>query len=269
MNSVGWIARYLRIVPLLVKTGLMQQMAYRPHFLAMFAGKVIRIALLLLFFQAVFLKVDRIGSWNYDQVLLLFATFHVVDFLMSITFHRNLAFYLPQRIHSGDFDARMLLPMNLLFLTSLERIELIDFVSFLPSLALLGYVLHRMDFAFTGGQLLVYVALLANALVFLFAAVLAIASLSFWTTQSSGMARIFDSLLKVGRYPVEIFEGLLRNVFLYILPLVLIAQFPSEALLGKMSARTVLASSLLTGFLLVLSLRLWKAGLNRYQSASS
>jgi ABC-2 type transport system permease protein len=263
------IFRYLRIVPLLVKTGLMQQMAYRPHFVSMFAGKVIRIALLLLFFQAVFLQVDRIGSWNYDQVLLLFATFHVVDFLMSITFHRNLAFYLPQKVHTGEFDSRMLLPVNLLFLSSLERIELIDFASFLPTLAFLGYVLHRIAFDFTGGQFAAYLVLLANALVFLFAAVLAIASLSFWTTRSSGLAKIFDSLLKVGRYPLEIFEGFWKSVFLYILPLVLIAQLPSEALLGVLSVRAALVATGMTGFLLALSLRLWKAGLNRYQSTSS
>lgn len=266
---MGQIRRYLRIFSLLIKTGLMQQMAYRPHFFSMFAGKVIRIALLLLFFQAVFLKVDRIGSWGYDQVLLLFATFHVVDFLMSITFHRNLAFYLPQKVHSGDFDARMLLPINLLFLSSFERIELIDFASFLPTLGFLGYVLNRLEFSFTGGQFLVYLILLANALLFLFAAVLAIASLSFWTTQSSGLARIFDSLLKVGRYPIEIFEGFWRSVFLYILPLVLIAQLPSEALLGVLSPRAVLVTTAMTGFLLALALLLWRAGLKKYQSASS
>lgn len=261
--------RYLRIVSLLVKTGLMQQMAYRPHFFSMLAGKVIRIVLLLLFFQAVFLKVDRIGSWGYDQVLLLFATFHVVDFLMSITFHRNLAFHLPQKVHSGDFDARMLLPVNLLFLSSLERIEWIDFASFLPTLGFLGYVLYRLEFAFTGGQLLVYLVLLVNALLFLFAAVLAIASLSFWTTQSGGLARIFDNLLKVGRYPIDMFEGFWRSVFLYILPLVLIAQLPSEALLGILSPRTVLVATAVTGLLLALALLLWRAGLERYQSASS
>ena len=266
---MGRIIRYLRILSLLIRTGLMQQMAYRPHFFAMFAGKVIRIVLLLLFFQAVFVKVDRIGSWGYDQVLLLFATFHVVDFLMSITFHRNLAFYLPQKVHSGDFDARMLLPVNLLFLSSLERIEMIDLASFIPTLGFLGYVLVRLEFAFTGSQFLVYLVLLANALLFLFAAVLAIASLSFWTTQSGGMARIFDSLLKVGRYPIEIFEGYWRSVFLYILPLVLIAQLPSEALLGILSARAVLIATAATGLLLVLALLLWRAGLKQYQSASS
>lgn len=266
---MGWVVRYLRIFSVLVNTGLMQQMTYRPHFFAMFAGKVIRIALLLLFFQAVFLKVDRIGSWGYDQVLLLFATFHVVDFLMSITFHRNLAFHLPEKVRSGDFDARMLFPINLLFLSSLERIELIDFASFLPTLGFLGYVLYRMEFAVTGGQLLVYLILVVNALLFLFAAVLGVASLSFWTTQSSGLARIFDSLLKVGRYPIDVFDGFWRSIFLYILPLVLIAQLPSEALLGILSPDAVLIATAATAILLALALLFWKAGLRRYRSASS
>jgi ABC-type uncharacterized transport system permease subunit len=42
-------------------------MAYRPHFFMMIAGKVIRIGLLILFFQAIFLKVDRIGQWTFDR----------------------------------------------------------------------------------------------------------------------------------------------------------------------------------------------------------
>jgi ABC-2 type transport system permease protein len=266
---MGPILRYLRIISLLVRTGLMQQMAYRPHFFSMFAGKVIRIALLVAFFQAVFLKVDRIGAWRYEQVLLLFATFHVVDFLMSITFHRNLAFHLPEKVHSGDFDARMLLPVNLLFLSSLERIELIDFASVLPTLGFLVYVLSLPGFDVTGGQVLVYLLLVFNALLFLFAAVLAIASLTFWTTQSGGLARIFDSLLKVGRYPIEIFEGFWRTVFLYVLPMILIAQLPSEALLGILSPRAAFLATAMAGLLLALALFLWREGLKRYQSASS
>jgi ABC-2 type transport system permease protein len=266
---VGAILRYLRILRLLVQTGLMQQMAYRPHFLSMLAGKVIRIALLVAFFQAVFLKVDRIATWRYEQVLLLFATFHAVDFLMSITFHRNLAFHLPQKVHSGEFDARMLLPVNLLFLSSLERIELIDFASFLPTLGFLAYVLCLPGFGFTGWQFLAYLLLIFNALLFLFATFLAIASLSFWTTQSGGLAGIFDSLLKVGRYPIEIFEGFWRGVFLYVLPLVLIAQFPSEALLGTLSPGAILLATTATGSLLAVALLLWREGLKRYQSASS
>ena len=261
--------RYFRLFALFVKVGLMRQMTYRPHFFMMIVGKVIRIGLLFIFFQAIFFKVDRIGQWSYDQVLLLFATFHTVDYLMSITFQRNLAFFLPRMIQTGELDSRIVLPVNLLFVSSFENIDLIDFFSFLPSLGFLGYVLYRLGFAFTWSQAALYVVLLVNALVFLYGMVLIIATVSFWTTQSYGLARIFDNLLKIGRYPLDIFEGFLKVVFIYFIPLVLIAQIPSQALLRTLSPSYALYSFGVTGVFLMLAVRFWKVGLKNYLSASS
>jgi ABC-2 type transport system permease protein len=261
--------RYFRLFWLLVKIGLMRQMAYRPNFFLMIAGKVIRIALLFFFFQAIFLKVDRIGQWGYDQVLLLFATFHIVDYVMSITFERNLAFMLPRRIQMGELDHRMILPVNLLFLSSFEELDLQDFFSFIPSLGFLAYVLYRLEFSFTWIQAVTYILLLLNALVFLFSVVLIIATISFWTTQSYGLARIFDNLTRIGRYPLDIFQSFWKAVFIYFLPLVLIAQVPSQALLNTLSFWFILFAFSMTGALLVFALNFWKVGLRNYLSAST
>ena len=235
----------------------------------MIAGKLIRMGLLFFFFQAIFLKVHRIGEWTYDQVLLLFATFHIVDYIMSITFQRNLAFHLPQRIQTGELDSRIGMPVNLLFIASFEEIDLMDFFSFLPSLGFLGYVLYRLEFAFSWAQVAAYVVLLVNALVFLFAMVLIIATISFWTTQSYGLAMIFDNLLKIGRYPLDIFQGFWKVVFIYFLPLVLIAQLPSQALLRTLSPWFVLFAFSVTGTLLMFALNFWRIGLRNYLSAST
>lgn len=247
----------------------MRQMVYRPHFFMMICGKVIRMGLLLFFFQAIFLKIDRLGQWSYDQVLLLFATFHIVDYLISVTFQRNLAFHLPDLIKTAQLDARIVLPVNLLFIVSFEKIDLMDFFSFIPCLGFLFYVLHRMDFAFPFFQVVAYVVLLVNAIVFLFAIILAIATVSFWTIQSYGLARIFDNLMRIGRYPLDIFEGFWKIVFIYILPLVLIAQVPSKALLHTLSPSFVVLSLGATVVLLLLSLGFWKRGLKNYSSAST
>ena len=263
------IGRYFRIFWMFVKVGLMRQMAYRPHFFMMITGKLIRIALLFFFFQAIFLKVDRIGQWTYNEVLLLFATFHIVDYVMSITFQRNLAFNLPRNIQTGELDSRMTLPVNMLFFASLENIDLADFFSFIPSLAFLGYVLHRLDFSFTWLQALVYVVLVINALAFLFAVVLIIATISFWTTKSYGLGRIFDNLFKIGRYPLDIFEGFLKVVFIYFLPLVLIAQVPSQALLKTLSPGFIVFAFSITALFLTAALCFWRIGVRNYLSASS
>jgi ABC-2 type transport system permease protein len=247
----------------------MRQMAYRPHFFMMIAGKIIRIGLLFFFFQAIFLKVDRIGEWTFGQVLLLFATFHIVDFLMSITFQRNLSFHLPRLIQTGELDSRMVLPTNLLFFISCEDIDLMDFFSFLPSLGFLGYVFYRIGFDFSWPQAIAYVLLLVNALIFIFAVILLIATISFWTTQSYGMARIFDNLLKIGRYPLDIFEGFWKAIFIYFLPLILIAQIPAQALLQTLALEVIAFAFGVTGVFLFVALNFWKIGLRQYLSASS
>ncbi len=267
-EAISGLTRYFKIFSLFVKIGLMRQMAYRFNFFMMVMGKVIRIGLLIFFFQAIFLKVNSIGSWTYNEVLLLFATFHLVDYIMSISFQRNLAFHLPRQIQMGELDIRMVLPLNLLFMVSFEEIDMIDFFSFIPSLCFLGYVFYRLNFDFTALQLLTYGLLLINALIFLYAVILIITTVSFWTTQSYGLARIFDNLLRICRYPVDIFGRFWRVIFIYFLPLGLIAQIPSQALLKFLDVETVILALAITGVLLGFALIFWKIGLKNYMSAS-
>ena len=263
------LGRYLILCFILFKFALMRQMAYRSHFLLMITGKVVRMALLLLFFQAIFLKVDRLGTWSFDQVLLLFATFHIVDYLMSITFQRNLAYRLPQMIQTGELDTRMILPVNLLFMSSMEELDLMDFFSSIPAFAFLVWVLDRIDFAFSWAQGLAYLMFMANALLFMFAVVLIISATSFWTVQSYGLSRVFDNLMKIGRYPLDIFEGFWKVLFVYLLPLVLIAQVPSQALLATLTPGFAAFGLSVTFVFLVAALFLWNRGLKNYLSASS
>ncbi len=261
--------RYFRLSYLFMKISLMRSMAYRPHFFTMILGKVIRIFLLFFFFQAVFLQVDRIGGWSFKGVLLLFATFHLVDFLMSITFQRNLSFALPRKVQNGELDWRMILPANLLFLLSFEDLDMMDFFSAVPAVGFLGYVLYLFDFSFSWAHIFAYAFLLFCALVFLFSLILILATLSFWTTQSYGLGRIFDDLLKIGRYPLDIFEGFWKVFFVYFLPLVIIAQVPSQVLMGTLSFKFVFFSFCLAVGSMIGSLIFWRAGLRNYSSAST
>lgn len=262
-------ARYAALYGTLARIGLLQQMAYRPHFFLMVGGKVLRMVLLLVFFQAIFLKVDRIGQWTFDGILLLFGTFQLVDYLVSITFQRNLGGFLPARIHSGDLDARLLLPVSTLFLASFEVVDVMDFFSFIPAAGLLLWASWRIDFAFTALQAASYFGLIAAALVFIYAVFLIIASTSFWTVQATGLSTIFDNILRIARYPADIFGGFWKAVLLYVFPVALIAPLPAEALLGTLRPEAALGSIGAAGIFLAAAIVIWRRGLRNYTSASS
>ncbi len=262
------MVRYLKIFGLFIKIGLIRQMAYRPHFFMMVAGKVIRIVLIFFFFQAIFLKVDSIGQWRFDQVLLLFATFHIVDFLTSILFQRNLIHAFPRWVQTGELDTRLLLPVNHLFWVSFENIDLMDFFSFIPSLAFLGYVILNLSLNFELSQILIYGILIINAIVFVYSINLIIASISFWTVQSYGIGRIMDNIFKIGRYPLDIFDGFWKIVFIYFFPLVVIAQLPVQAFLKILSFRYILFAFFISGIFMFIAISFWKKGIKNYLSAS-
>lgn len=75
--------------------------------------------------------------------------------------------------------------------------------------------------------------------------------------------------MKLGRYPLDIFEGFWKVVFTYFLPLVLIAQVPSQALVKTLSPGFLLFAFGVTGVLLMFALNFWKVGLKNYLSPST
>jgi ABC-2 type transport system permease protein len=75
--------------------------------------------------------------------------------------------------------------------------------------------------------------------------------------------------MKIGRYPLDIFEGFWKIFFLYFLPLVLIAQIPSQALMKALSPESVVLSFAAAGLFLFFALRFWRWGLTHYHSAST
>jgi ABC-2 type transport system permease protein len=75
--------------------------------------------------------------------------------------------------------------------------------------------------------------------------------------------------LKIGRYPLDIFQGFLKIFLIYFLPLVFIAQIPAQALLGMLSPAKILSVFIVTAAFLCVSLVFWMMGLKNYLSAST
>lgn len=144
-----------------------------------------------------------------------------------------------------------------------------DLFSFIPSLCFLGYIIFNLNFNFELSQVLIYGILIINSLVFLYAVNLIIASISFWTVQSYGIGRIIDNIFKIGRYPLDIFEGLWKVVFVYFFPLIVIAQIPVQVFLKILSFKFIIFAFFVSVFFMSISLILWKRGIKNYLSASS
>ncbi|MBI3626804.1 ABC-2 family transporter protein, partial [Candidatus Uhrbacteria bacterium] len=98
---------------------------------------------------------------------------------------------------------------------------------------------------------------------------LAIVSMSFWTTELENAWWLYRDIAYVSRFPPEILPVVIRAVFIFIVPILVVVSFPTKALLGLLSGPLIIWAIVCTAIFLALALKIWGHAIKRYTSASS
>jgi ABC-2 type transport system permease protein len=104
-----------------------------------------------------------------------------------------------------------------------------------------------------------------------YAILFSLATVSFWTTRSQGLIWGYFSIINLARYPDVVFKGMIKFVFSWLVPVIVVTNVPARVLIH--ASRTpwwlILHLLLASGLMLLFSRILWRFALNRYSSASS
>ncbi len=268
-HMAGSIIRYLSLTQLAAKFGLYNESAYLINFIAATFGKLLRIGLFMIFFDSIALVVVQVPSWTRDGLLTIIATFFIVDLVASILFHRNLLFHLPEHIQDGTFDRYVVRPAPTLFQVSFRVIDIGDVVTLVPFIIFWGWMVSRFPAAIGTGAIFGYIGMMVVAVVFLYALVLLIGSISFWTVRGDGAGRLTDYMAGAASFPLDIFAAPFRQIAFWVVPVAILSVVPAQVLFGTASLMVVGYSILFTVVLLCIALRVWNRGVRRYDSASS
>jgi ABC-2 type transport system permease protein len=114
------------------------------------------------------------------------------------------------------------------------------------------------------------VLLLACAALILYSLWILVISAAFFVVKVDNLSFLFVSIFDAARWPADVFTGLLRFVFTWVVPLAIMTTFPARALLGKDFGPADGAAALLGALLFAAFSRLvWLRSIGRYTSASS
>ncbi len=263
------VYKYLKIYAYLIRVHFFLHTMYRLSFFTALIGKILRGLILIAFFYAVYLNVPTIGEWDFDRILVLIATYLTVEAIIVMTFHRNLFYYFPRDVKRGDFDFSLVKPVNTLFITSFKVFDVFDLFSHLPLIYFWYYIATQTSITFEIQNIALFLLLLINSVIFVYGITLIIASTSFWTINSTGLGRFFENLLQTSRYPTTIYSQGVKLGFDYILPITLIATFPSQVLFGQNNWSYFTFALFFSTILLVIAISFWRFALKHYSSASS
>jgi len=261
--------RYLKLLLAFTKYGFLAQLEFRASFWFAILGKTIRLVVQILFLVAIFHNVPRLGNWSFEGMLLVVATFNLLTSLGTITFHRNLVFWLPNTLRDGTFDFRLTKPISPLFHSAFRVIDSMDLLSAIPVMIVWFYALAQAQVNLLSGAGLLYLGLLVAAYLFYFSLFLIGGTMSFWTITGYGMGRFLEGFLKLAIFPPEVLGSPLGIIIKIILPIAILAVVPTQALLGLVTPATVAMFMTLALAWVALAYIFWRFGLSRYSSASA
>jgi ABC-2 type transport system permease protein len=269
----GGAWRYFLLYGSFARYCLIREMAFRVNFLTRCFSGIAWLAVLVMFFQLVYLRTDRIGDWDQYEYLFFMGTGFILNGLVNMFFIENFT-NLSELIRTGDLDFALLKPIDEQFLLSCQRIDWAVVPNLVLGVILLVYSCMKTGTAITPDRVFVYLVLLSAGLAILYSLMLAMAASSVWIVRNTGLYEAWFYVTQFSRYPAEIYgHNLLGNVLnftlMFLLPILLAVNVPARYGMKLVSGPLVLYLLVSAGISLAASRWFFRFALRRYRSASS
>ncbi len=262
--------RYWQIYWLLLRNSLIREMSFKANFLLWIVTELLWFLGQIIFINVLFLYVDRIGDWTKWEVVLLIGTHQLISQLFQAFFFVNLA-NLPDLVRTGRLDLMLLLPMDTQFAVSTRQFGMDNIVNAGVGVAIVVFSLGQLGRVPHASQVGWYLVAVLLGVTVHYAIMFTLASMSFWIVRAQGLVVGYFNLVNISRYPEQVFGGVFKLVFTWLIPVILVANAPAR-ILARVSAPPLLlvlqlacAAALAVG----LSRLFWLTALRRYSSASS
>jgi ABC-2 type transport system permease protein len=266
-DSFSFIKHHWRVWKRMIVMNFATYSASRVEFASYTCAKLLRMGFFLVFVFALFGNTKSIAGYSEAEVLLFFAVMNTLDIALQLIY-RGLT-QVPTTIRTGDLDLILVKPVSPFFWSAFRMFDLYDLVTLPAALFFLGYAIHRLATFPSPEQIFLgcffwmisfILSLLLNIL---------IAASAFWITEIENGVWLYRDLIYMARFPPEVFPGGVRWFFTFIIPILVIASFPTKALLHRLSLLEGLWALLLVIGLTLFTRWVWNKAISHYTSASA
>ncbi len=157
--------------------------------------------------------------------------------------------------------------MNSQVHATLRRFRFQKLSSVLVGLGIIIYALIQLRQTPSLGQVLLFILVCMGGMVLLYSAMTLLSTLSFWLVRIRNLDAAFWSVSVMARYPIDIFEKVLRNMLTFFLPLAFIATVPARGLARTLELWMLPVAVCFALGLMVASRLFWRKAARIYTSA--
>ena len=260
--------RYLKVYRSFWINCLSRAMEFRAQFLAGIVGYLIWTGVSLVFIQAVFSNVGTVRGWNQGQMWVLYGSYVITESLCYGLLGPNM-FQFSGMVRDGSLDMALTKPLNTQFMVSARYIDMNAVFNAVPGAVLLLLGLRHLGVHPAPLDWALWLAMLLCGFVMAYCLWFLCVTCSIWAVKMEGIAVVFDPMMQMARFPLQIYPRRLQPFLTVFLPIAFLTTYPAQALLGQCGAGVLGAALALAAAMLWLSHRFFQYALGYYSSASS
>jgi ABC-2 type transport system permease protein len=261
------LRRYWQIYRTFFTSSLARELEFRANFFAKILQNAIWIFFFLMILLVIYGNTNSVAGWSRGDAFVLAATV----FLMNSVFT---AFFfslneIPQHVRQGTLDFIITKPVDTQFWISIRKFEFGQIGTFLAGLIMVVVGVTTSHMAPSFLQWVGYVTLALTSLLIFYSFNLILMTTGIWLVRVDNLWVLGETLTQISRYPIDIYSGGLRRIFVYFVPLAFIATIPASQLKSGFNGSMVALGLVWAIAFFIIARLFWRFALTHYTSASS
>jgi ABC-2 type transport system permease protein len=262
------LREYIRLYFIIEAQYIKARMQYRVDFMLSSIGMAFSSLATLGVFWVIFNSIPTLAGWTFMEMVFIYAFYMIAISPMQILFDQT--WFLRYAVQQGTFLKYYFRPLNMMFYFMSERFDLKGLTQLALGFGLLIYASIQLGIPWPPLKLVLLLATLFGASLVLVSLAVSAGCSAFWITNSFPVLNLAWKLREFSPYPMNIFDGLFRFTFTFILPIGFIAFYPAQLFLRPDQVSPLVYFSPLVGILtFVLTYWIWTKGVNGYSGTGS
>lgn len=259
---------YLKLISLIFHNSLIKELTFRFNMIIRVLTDITWYLVNIMFFQIIYLNSNTILGWNSWEIVLFLGTMFIIDSLHMSFFYFN-TFKIPNYIRTGLMDSFLLKPVNTRFLISLRNVNFSSLINAVFGILVVLISLKKLNIILNLLNVFIYILLIINGVIIMYSLLFIGATMSIYFIRTEGLMNTFFEIFQLGMKPDIIYEGIVKLIITYIIPVLVIVNFPVKLILNRLSISDLIWGFGVTILLMTISHVFWKVSLKKYTSTTS
>lgn len=262
------ILYYTRIYFKIIAQDIKSKMSYRADFIISMIGMIATNLAGAVSFWIIFQNFPTVQGWNFYEMIFLYGFSLISATPAQCMFDNN--WDLRYKVFSGDFIKYCVRPINIFFYYMSEIFDVKGLGQFAFGIASVVFAWIKLELPVSVLSILLFVVAAVSASLFVIAILNVAACTCFWIMNSFFALSLSNTLRDYAKYPITIFNPILRFLFTFIIPIGFMSFYPSQIFLRPENIPIISWFTPVFGIIFFyISYKIWMKGALAYNGTGS